>query len=639
MDIVKLNTEYFASPSIGRPIANADIYVGLPDTDPEITTNQKQLYILQEDSTIVEVSQPVNTGAGGLMLYDGNPVTLLVDGDYSIKVLSSTGSQIYYVPNTGTQAIKPGNYNYPDYSATDQGVTGDSNTLKYYVDNGGTNTTHFIRHDSGDTNTTYTLTTSESIPAGQFIEIEQGAIFDGAGTLTLDNPGQIISSPTQQIFAEDFDVVFTNAGDRYPEWWGAKGDASTDDTTAIQSAIDACNTTSLITIALNEGTYPNSRVLFRSASYKYSALTITRPVVLQGAGMYQTVLRKSGTTGDGITITTDLAVGIKDLSLGSYDEVTQASDYYISFEHDTNSNEYSYIKRVGFMNAYGGINTGSTAFLHIKDCYFNAFIAYGIDVNNTINADEGDILITNNEFNNGGATSTGVRHLRGGGLKIINNKFLGGKYHYLAEFAGENTGQLQIKHNSFDQVVATGACIAFNTMTTIHVGIQIHDNFFAIHYGGEGTDQYGIYSESVDINDGVPAEDYDYLYHMSIGNNTFYIYDGCKAMNLNGINGASIYPNTYLEGESGTTVGIVFGTMTDGYNIVYPQHMFLIDTWYSGQNYDYVTFLPGEYMEYAGDPTNNLTPHYIGEMCIDTNNSDLYWASGAAGNSWKKLNN
>ena len=40
---------------------------------------------------------------------------------------------------------------------------------------------------------------------------------------------------------------------------------------------------------------------------------------------------------------------------------------------------------------------------------------------------------------------------------------------------------------------------------------------------------------------------------------------------------------------------------------------------------------------YAGDPTNNLTPDYQYQFCIDTSNGALYWASTAAAAGWKLL--
>ena len=41
--------------------------------------------------------------------------------------------------------------------------------------------------------------------------------------------------------------------------------------------------------------------------------------------------------------------------------------------------------------------------------------------------------------------------------------------------------------------------------------------------------------------------------------------------------------------------------------------------------------------EYAGDPTNNLTPEFVGQLCRDTANAALYWASTTASSGWKKL--
>lgn len=99
MNRIILGPEYFPTSTIGRPISNAQIFVGEPDTDPEVVINQKQISVQQEDGTIVAVSQPILTGIGGIPLYLGSPVTVLVDGNYALKVLDSGGSQIYYVPS------------------------------------------------------------------------------------------------------------------------------------------------------------------------------------------------------------------------------------------------------------------------------------------------------------------------------------------------------------------------------------------------------------------------------------------------------------------------------------------------------------------------------------------------------------
>lgn len=98
-NIVRLGPEYLPNPFVGRPLASASIYIGVPDLDPQIPANQKQLYVQQESGAIIPVSQPILTGAGGLPEYGGSPVTLLVDGAYSIKVLDAIGAQAYYIPS------------------------------------------------------------------------------------------------------------------------------------------------------------------------------------------------------------------------------------------------------------------------------------------------------------------------------------------------------------------------------------------------------------------------------------------------------------------------------------------------------------------------------------------------------------
>lgn len=130
----------------------------------------------------------------------------------------------------------------PNSAAADQGVTSTAYvTLKNLVDAIGATdqATIILSHSGATAQTTYTLTTNESVPANQKLYFENGAIIDGAGTLTLDSPDQIMANPGQQIFGTSITISFTNAGIDYPEWWGAKGDNSTDCTTAIQAAIDA----------------------------------------------------------------------------------------------------------------------------------------------------------------------------------------------------------------------------------------------------------------------------------------------------------------------------------------------------------------------------------------------------------------
>lgn len=106
-NIITLPYSYFPDPDQGRPLFNADIYVGEPDTDPQIPINQKPVQLRLENGTVVPVLQPVNTGDGGVILYNGSPAQLLVDGNFSLKVLSSKQVQKYYVADYEGSVLTP----------------------------------------------------------------------------------------------------------------------------------------------------------------------------------------------------------------------------------------------------------------------------------------------------------------------------------------------------------------------------------------------------------------------------------------------------------------------------------------------------------------------------------------------------
>ena len=83
-----------------QPIASGYIYIGEPDLDPEILANQKTIYFVQEDGNEVVGAQPIRTSAGGVPTYNGSPVAIKTEGDYSIKILDKNSVQVYYSPNS-----------------------------------------------------------------------------------------------------------------------------------------------------------------------------------------------------------------------------------------------------------------------------------------------------------------------------------------------------------------------------------------------------------------------------------------------------------------------------------------------------------------------------------------------------------
>ena len=170
---VQLSPEYFPNPVIGRPLSNADIYVGVIDLDPKIEANQKQISVLQEDGTTVDVSQPVSTNGGGVPVYNGEYVTILVDGSYSLRVDDKNGAQIYYIPKNSEIESLGSVDNIDDLRAiTDEPADGDVlPVLGYYTPGDGGGGRFYWDSTSVDADNNGTIFKLSTIATGRFIRL------------------------------------------------------------------------------------------------------------------------------------------------------------------------------------------------------------------------------------------------------------------------------------------------------------------------------------------------------------------------------------------------------------------------------------------------------------------------------------
>jgi len=99
MSVINFPILYIPDPTKGRPLFNGQIFVGIPDLDPEVVINQKQLNVIQEDGTVVPVDQPFFLSSGGVPIYQNQTVRLDVAGNYSLKILDNLGAQKYLIEN------------------------------------------------------------------------------------------------------------------------------------------------------------------------------------------------------------------------------------------------------------------------------------------------------------------------------------------------------------------------------------------------------------------------------------------------------------------------------------------------------------------------------------------------------------
>lgn len=281
LNIVKLSPGYYPNTSVGRALSLAYIYVGKPDLDPTIAGNQKTLSVQQEDGTIVEVSQPIRTNAGGVPIYAGSPVVLLVEGDYSLKVLDSNESQVYYVPSTAyEQYLVAGNYYYPDYSEADQGVVGGGQTVTDILNEVGATekATIYFSHNSGGNTTTYTFTTNTTITDNFNIIIEEGVILDGAGILTISGS---FDAGVYQVFGSSISVNFGSLVHEILVEWMGDIDGTADDV-QINAAITAASNNQIVKCFAPTYTCSSSIEMNKSMvlSIGYTTITSTADPVI-----------------------------------------------------------------------------------------------------------------------------------------------------------------------------------------------------------------------------------------------------------------------------------------------------------------------------------------------------------------------
>jgi len=221
-NVINLEPGYFPDFTKGKPVSNGYIYVGVIDKDPE--DFPKQVSALQENGTTVEISQPVRTSSGGVPTYNGSPITLLVDGSYSLRVRNSAGVQVYYVPKNAEE--------------TDKLVT--------------VNTIADLRILSGSfENQSATVLGYYSVGDGGGGPLRTWHTGQAAG-FYVDNGGSIIV-PTGGDESEAWLTPITNVFN--VNLFGAKGDGSTDDYTAIINAMAVLSSVGGGRLVFEKGVY------------------------------------------------------------------------------------------------------------------------------------------------------------------------------------------------------------------------------------------------------------------------------------------------------------------------------------------------------------------------------------------------
>lgn len=94
--LVSMPSTPFSAPRAFKSVANGKIYIGNPDTDPVNPANQIPVYIVNEDGSEVQVSQPIIINAGGFPVYNGQIMKFITKQNFSMAVYDAYGVQQFY---------------------------------------------------------------------------------------------------------------------------------------------------------------------------------------------------------------------------------------------------------------------------------------------------------------------------------------------------------------------------------------------------------------------------------------------------------------------------------------------------------------------------------------------------------------
>lgn len=291
--------KFQAFDSAGLPLAGGLVYTYQAGTTTEKTTySDKGLTTAHEN--------PVELDSDGENLIYGA-------GPYKFVLKTSAGELVWTVDNIEGITDSYVDYYYPDYSAADQGVTGDGNTVKYAVDTaiGSDTGTIYFRNNSGSATTTYTFSTSETIPSNITCVFQPGAFLaDDASNASLTINGGLDAEPSQKIFdwtTGTGSVVFGGEYIRevYAGWWGALASATAAvNAAAFQEALDAMAFDGNNTLYIPNGFYEIDAELTKtSASFlKIEGAGHYCKLIWTGAN-YATMLALTGGGSGGLRVT------------------------------------------------------------------------------------------------------------------------------------------------------------------------------------------------------------------------------------------------------------------------------------------------------------------------------------------------
>jgi hypothetical protein len=316
-------------------------------------------------------------------------------------------------------------------------------------------------------------------------------------------------------------------GDFHTKKFGCVGDGTTDDTANFQAALNAAMSAGC-RLFIDPGTYLISEPLLVS-----SALTML------GAGRHQSIIMLANGTMDGIIITALDPVQLENFRVRGVPGATNGA--LIQVAPSGGNAAYEAFRDLSLENGFAALSMVNALLWTVDRCSIDSPSAAGVFVQNVSQPDTGDSSITNCVFRLG-STGSCIWQTSSGGLRIQNNKLLGGQHGYVLSLdAGAQTSNLIIVGNSFEQQVV-------DSITAIN---SSGPNFYNIVITGN---QFAVTPFPINFNDPTPG----YLNILSISGNVFRGNgaSGAVAITLGGANQFTVNGNAIAgAGSTGILIG------------------------------------------------------------------------------------
>lgn len=213
--VISMPAQLFTASRALKALTNGTVYIGKPDTDPTLPANQIQVYVEQEDGTVVPVSQPVMINSGGFPVYNGNIAKFVTVENHSMSVFDSYGALQFYFPNILKYA--PDQLRQELSSSAGGTMIGlsDGLTLQQFVDRAGSRLYYVTPEEfgaKGDGETDDRVAMNSALAVGlpvkwsNFYNVSSGSINILAGSRIYSDGARIKSNSTSAAFIYALDV-------------------------------------------------------------------------------------------------------------------------------------------------------------------------------------------------------------------------------------------------------------------------------------------------------------------------------------------------------------------------------------------------------------------------------------------------